>query len=298
MRIKPAFFSLFFISALTAQTITTVTVSTPTEFLKAIGPNKTIYLNAGDYDLTTATGVGSSYVTWEDEYDGSQILISNVTNMKIIGKGNARLLVSPAYTWVMKFYQCQNITLESYTMGHTQGGYCTGGVIYLDSCKNVKISNCKLFGSGTYGMNVYNSNNITVEKSDIYKCTYGLLILDNSSNINFTKTRFRETGEFDLITINNCKTVNFKTCVFEKNYSTSNYLFRIDTDYEYYDYSNTNKSTGVTVNTCTFRDNKLYYFSTDYGAVMRIGDNRYERNDFVAPTSTVNFTVPVVKYDY
>jgi parallel beta-helix repeat protein len=286
---KPAIIAVFFISLLTAQT--TVTVSTPTEFLKAIGSNKTIYLNEGDYDLTTVLGVGSTHVTWEDEYDGAQILISDVSNMKIIGKGNARILVSPQYTWVMKFYKCQNITLDSYTMGHTLGGYCTGGVIYMDSCKNMQVKNCKLFGSGTYGMNVYNSDNVTVEKCDVYKCTYGLLILDNSSNINFIKTRFRETGEYDLITITKCKTVNFKTCVFEKNYSSGSYLFRIDSDYDYNEFLGT--STGITINTCTFRDNRIYYFSTDYGTMIKLGDNRFERNDFTAPLPT-NYTVPTI----
>jgi parallel beta-helix repeat protein len=295
MNLKPAFICILFVSTLSAQT--TVTVSTPAELLKAIGSNKTIYLNPGDYVLTSVVGEGSSNVSWEDEYDGSQILISNVSNLKIIGKGTARVLVSPQYTWVMKFYNCSNVTLDNYTLGHTAGGSCTGGVIYLDSCKNVRVNNCKMFGSGTYGMGIYNTENVTVEKCDIYKCTYGLLQLSNSKNLLFTHTRFRETGEFDLITISACKSVTFKTCVFEKNgnntYSEYDYsyyyFFKIDDGYDYSYYGNGDQygiSSNISINTCQFRDNKIAYFTNDYGAALRLGDNRYERNAFSNPLPT------------
>ncbi len=303
MNIKPALFFAFFITTITAQT--TVTVSTPTELLKTIGSNKTIYLNPGDYVLTNAKGEGSQNITWEDEYDGGQILISDVVNLKIIGKGNARVLVDPRYTWVMKFYKCQNITLENYTLGHTQGGSCTGGVIFLDSCKNVKVSNCKMFGSGTYGMDIHTSENVTVEKCDIYKCTYGLLQLFYSKNILFTHTRFRETGEFDLISITGCDKVAFKTCVFEKNgipssyeYS-SYYFFKIDdTYYDSYDYEQTNvKSTNISINTSQFRDNKIAYFTNDYNNVLRIGDNKFERNSFTSPLPTANKSIVTNGYN-
>lgn len=294
MNLKPAFICILFVSMVSAQT--TVTVSTPAELLKAIGSNKTIYLNPGDYVLTSAVGEGSSNVSWEDEYDGSQILISNVSNLKIIGKGLARVLVDPQYTWVMKFYMCNNITLENYTLGHTAGGYCTGGVIYLDSCKNVKVTNCKMFGSGTYGMGIYNTENVTVEKCDIYKCTYGLLQLFYSKNLLFTHNRFRETGEFDLITIVGCNSVAFKTCVFEKNGNTSYdsydysyyYFFKIDDSYyDSYEYENTTgKSSNISINTCDFHDNKITYFTNDYGSALRIGINKYERNGFANPLPT------------
>ena len=288
MHLKSALCYLVFMSAISAQT--TVTVSTPVELLNAIGPNKTIYLNAGDYDLSSATGAGSSYVTWEDEYDGSQIHISGVSNMKIIGKGNARVLVTPQYTWVMKFSRCQNITLDNYTMGHVAGSNCIGGVVYMDSCKNMQVLNCRMFGSGTYGMMIERTENVTVEKCDIYKCTYGLLQLYESKQIYFIKTRFRETGEFDLVTINRCNDIHFKTCVFEKNFTggdySTYYFFNIDNAYDGY-----MGSYNVTINTSVFRDNNAYYFSYDPYSVLKIGDNRFERNYFTPPTPT---THPIV----
>ena len=176
----------------------------------------------------------------------------------------------------------------------------------MDSCKNVKVSNCKMFGSGTYGMGIYATENVTVEKCDIYKCTYGLLQLYNSSNLNFIKTRFRETGMFDLITIVSCKTVNFKTCVFEKNTGSTEYeyseyyFFKLDDGYyDNYDYEQTNiKSSNITVNTSVFRDNKIGYFTNDYSNALRIGDNKYERNNFSSPLPTATTNVVKVYNEY
>src|SRR5687767_11930938 len=177
---RSVFILLSCISFLSAQT--TVTVSTAEELIKAIGSNKTIYLNGVDFDLSDQHSVTTDFVSWEGEYDGSQMVITNVKNLKIVGKPNARVLVSPQYTWVMKFVDSENITLDNFTMGHTQGGYCTGGVVSLNNCTNVKITSCKLFGSGTYGMEINDSKNITLEKSDVYKCTYGLLLMNSSTN--------------------------------------------------------------------------------------------------------------------
>lgn len=290
MKIKLTAVVCLLSGSLLAQT--SVTVSTALEFLNAIGSNKTIYLNSGDYVLTAHVGEGSSHVVWENEYDGGQMNILDVTNLKIVGKPGSRILVDPQYTWVMKFNHCSNITLEGYTMGHTNGGYCTGGVVYLDSCANVKVTNCRMFGSGTYGMGIYRSNNIIVEKTDIYKCTYGLLQLGESQNVVFTHTRFRETGEFDQISLSGCKNIHFKSCVFEKNgvkaseyYDyTSYYFFKLGDNYYYETDISSSTSSNITINTCTFRDNTTASFSDDYNGVIRIGDNRFERNTFPVPS--------------
>src|SRR5687767_1742318 len=109
MLTRSVFISVCCIPLLTAQT--TVTVSTAEELIKAIGSDKTIYLNAVDYDLTGQFSVTTDFVSWEGEYDGSQMVITNVKNLKIVGKSNARVLVSPQYTWVMKFVDSENITM-------------------------------------------------------------------------------------------------------------------------------------------------------------------------------------------
>jgi len=310
MKYKISLFSLLIINLLNAQS--TVTVSNALEFLKAIGSNKTIYLKDGDYVLTNHVGDGSSNVTWEQEYDGGQMRIDNVTNLKIVGKQNSRILVDPQYTWVMKFVNCSNITLDTYTMGHTNGGYCIGGVVYLDSCKNVRLTNCRMFGSGTYGMGISNTSNVVLEKCDIFKCTYGLLQLNNSKDILFTHSRFRESGEFDLITITDCINVHFKTCVFEKNnivanesyYYETNYFFKLYSDYYYGDNLPPIKTYNITVNNCVFRGNYTENFTDDYWNILKIGVNHFDNNSFTKPLPTavkyepIRFKAPEIITDY
>lgn len=286
MKTKPIIFLCFTAQFLMAQS--TITVSTPMEFIKAIGSNRTIIVNEGTYILTDVAGTVTDYVSWQDEYDGPQLVVNKVKNLRIVGKNNPRLLVLPSYSWVMLFSGSSNVEVSGITMGHLQEGYCTGGVVKLDSCANVKLTKCNMFGSGTYGMEINGSSDVTVEGCDIFKCTYGLLILYNSSRITFNKTRFRETGQFDLITINNCPDVNFKSCVFENNmktvaYSSDAYFFSVDASY----YTRDEKMiTEVSINNCEFRDNWVYNFSQ---GLVRIGVNRFSGNSFSVPSPTANY---------
>lgn len=279
---------LFFIFSNFIMAETTITVSTPMEFVKAIGSNRTILVNEGTYVLTDVAGTITEYVSWEDEYDGPQLVINRVENLKIIGKNNPRLLVLPSYSWVLLFTHSSNVYITGLTLGHLQEGYCTGGVIKLDSCSKVTVQKSNMFGSGTYGMEINNSSDVWVNGCDMYKCTYGLLILYNSSRILFEKTRFRETGQFDLITINNCPDVNFKSCIFEKNFNTYSYsedAYFFSVDNSYYE-RNPAMVSEVSINNCTFRGNKISYFSI---GLVRVGINRFADNSFQTPTPTANY---------
>lgn len=267
---------------------TTITVSTPMEFIKAIGSNRTVIVNEGKYVLTDVAGTVTEYITWQDEYDGPQLVINDVKNLKIVGKQNPRLLVLPSYSWVLLFNRSTNIEISGITLGHVNEGYCSGGVIKLDSCSNIKLVKCNMFGSGTYGMEIDNSKDIQVQGCDIFKCTYGLLILYNSSNIMFTKTRFRETGQFDLISINQCPDVNFTGCVFERNFYTSQYssdAYFFSVDAGWYEGA-PGIASEVSINNCVFRENNVYNFSQ---GLIRIGINRFVANNFASPIPTANY---------
>ncbi len=294
MRVQTILCSALMLGSLSAQS--TITVTNTEEFLNAIGSNKTIVLKEGTYNLSDFEDKGSSQVTWLDDYDGKQPKISEVSNLKLTGKGNVRILVKPRYTWVFILESCKNVSMENITFGHTEGGYCSGGVIDLEYCENIKMTNCKLFGSGTYGIQMNYCRNVEVTGCDVYKCTYGLLILNYSKYIQFTKTRFRETGEFDLISIEDCDTVNFKSCVFEKN-TAGAYFFVIDNNYGY-EYEIAAQSTGITINTCTFRDNDVTQFSNDFRPKLMLGDNRFERNTFPKPLPTPTRAEKKNSYDY
>jgi len=137
-----------------------VHVSTVDELLAAIAPNTTIWLDKGDYDLTAAENYGKtpdgvSY-TWEQigQPGDYGLVIMDAENLILRGEDPAetRILTDPRYVNVLRFIDCEAPGLEALTVGHTEGAYCSGGVLRFDRCDRVTIGNCGLFGCGTVGV--------------------------------------------------------------------------------------------------------------------------------------------------
>ena len=81
-------------------------VSTVDEFLAAIGPDAVIYIDADYLDLSTASNYGSygsQYYYWEAQYDGPSLVISGVSNLRIVGqgKGKTEIVAIPRYADVL-----------------------------------------------------------------------------------------------------------------------------------------------------------------------------------------------------
>ncbi len=161
-----------------------VRVSTVDEFLAAIAPDTTVYLDEGLYDLSEAANYGaygSQYYYWVDMFDGPGLVISGVKNFSIIGadKDTTRMEALPRYVDVIRFDSCHNVSVHGITAGHTLGaGSCSGAVLDFIGCEGVDVRGCGLFGCGTYGVKAINSRDITVEENEIYECSYGAVQLN------------------------------------------------------------------------------------------------------------------------
>lgn len=260
-----------------------VVVSTPLELFKALKSDTEIELAPGTYNLSEVAGVYSSpNISWENKFDGYEPVISGLNNLSLFGKGKAKILIEPRYAWVMNFVSCSNLLFDGVTFGHTEAGYCRGGVLSFTACKNVRILNCNLFGSGTVGIQTQDSENITVNQCDIYECTYGLAYLYTSNNIIFTKTKFQNTGNFDLIEIGGCDKVTFSSCTFKGNYNSqyAPHFFSIDANLLYGDLPLL--STDITIQKCTFENNQVHKFVNSPQKVKLI-NNTFKNNLFENP---------------
>jgi hypothetical protein len=249
----------------------TVSVSTPKEFINAIGSNKLILMKAGVYNLTSVAGQETSEVSWKEETDGLEILISNVTNMTIEGTDSVTILVEPRYAWVLSFTKCSAIKLEHLVIGHTEAGYCSGGVVHFDHGSDITIDNCTLFGCGTEGLGLEFVKGFSFRKSTIKKCTYDLMTLNGCSDILFEDAIFRNTKEFDMVTLVDCNRITFSRCVFRNNSNGEfmPYLFNID-----------ETSEGIVVMNCTIADNDCHKFTTRRDA-MKLAGNKFSGNNFL-----------------
>ena len=190
-------------------------VSTVDEFIAAIGPDKEIILDAALYDLSTATGYGSSrseYYYWEDIFDGPGLVIQNVNNMTIRSNDGRMkkhtIAVVPRYADVLTFRSCSNITVSGFTAGHTkEQGSCAGGVLEFRDSDFITVDNCGLFGCGILGVQTQSCSNVTVRNSDIYECSQGGIEMRDTCNVTVENTAFRDIGGNQILLFHDCKNV-------------------------------------------------------------------------------------------
>lgn len=214
-----------------------VEIKNTKELLENIGPNKTLILKAGDYNLLEPQVIDNKYIKYEEVFDGIQITIRNLDNLTIKGEEGSKvqLLVEPRYANVLSFDNCNNIKIENIIAGHyPHKGSCTGGVLYFSSCKDVSIKNADLFGCGTMGIILDFVQNLVFDNSVIRDCSYGIMEMTQCKNIKFNQSDFRNCREFDLITVRISKDVEFNECNIHNNttenveYGCDSYLFHVD----------------------------------------------------------------------
>lgn len=192
-----------------------VHVTTVDEFLAAIAPDTTIYLEPGVYDLSTAAGCGvteTDRYRWDLCFDGPSLVITGVDGLTIEGAGAESVTIAavPRYADVLGFERCAGLTLRGFTAGHTEEkGYCTGGVLYFDLCDDAVIDGCALFGCGIMGITAGSCADMNVSNTEIYDCEYGAVTL-NDSNAVFDNCDIHDNGGPDFQLYNSTAIVDGK----------------------------------------------------------------------------------------
>ncbi len=167
-----------------------IKVSSVDGLLAALAPDTVIELEAGTYDLTTASDYGqdthSAYYSWNGAYDGFELVLQNMRNLTIRGAGKDETVLAavPRYANVLQFYGCQGINVEALTAGHTtEPGFCMGGVLSFDNCERVTVDACGLYGCGTIGVQARECHELTVKASEIYECSYGAVSVGSCRDV-------------------------------------------------------------------------------------------------------------------
>lgn len=221
-----------------------ILVNTPEEFINALGSNREVVVcNEEGFLLTPvieamiesgqlkefdrSSRAKQDGVMYEHETDGPQLILSGFKNLSIRSNADDRLAikVTPRYANVLTFISCENIKLKNLFLGHTEDGYCTNGVVGFDDCRNITIENCGLFGCGTEGIELRQSENFTMTNSEIFHCSYYIMHILGSKNVKFLNCAFYNNREYEQVTVDSsCENVLFDHCVFTKNKGT---LFNI-----------------------------------------------------------------------
>lgn len=274
-RLLPLFVLLFLLSSFSISSAE-ILVTNAQEFVQAIGPQRTIVLQPGDYDLSSVSDMSSQYYHFIDAYDGMELEIKGVSNLTIrgLGKMEAHLIARPQYGHVLRFRGCQGIIIDNIKAGHgPEKGYCMGGVLHFEGCRGIRINNCHLYGSGTEGLTFRQTQGVSVFKTIIKGCTYGILSAFQSQGITFSKCWFFDNEEFDLVNLSKSAQITFKKCKFRNNRASEYSLF-----------FNCHESVAISLARCTFEKNTTGYFANSKSTLKIKGakfiDNTFENSKF------------------
>lgn len=192
------------------------------ELLKAIGPDRIIQLTGTEYRLTECADLPDAknpYVRWEDAYDGPELTVCDVSNLTIRGAGKtpAHLVIEPRYAYVVHFVNARNVALDNVRAGHTEIGYCLGGVLYFESGGNVRVSRSVLYGCGTEGLRLEGVKGFSCRETTVKECSYYIMTLLDSADVSFAGTVMTDNAEFEGIRIAGCRNVLFDGCLIRRN---------------------------------------------------------------------------------
>ena len=260
------------------------TVTNEREFFAALGSNRTIVIAAdkhlnlsrvleNDEEFEGIRGrrwasnaqdfIGTEpLVVSESETDGRQLALVNIKNLVIRGEQNASIEVDPRYSYCIYYINCENCEVHNLTIGHTEGGYCSGGVIGVRGGRMFLVKDCDLYGCGTYGLDLMNTTDFTLMNSNIHDCTYGIMELRNSPAVTFTRCDFFSNREYTLIDSWDSPGLTFNDCRFFANWGDAP-LFHIDKTFYlnnckiYHPTQNLGTIDNASKQNCQFFDNPL-----------------------------------------
>lgn len=232
-----------------------ITVTTEEQFINALGNDRVVELgddvhlnlsNILEREEVFAGVPGRSWVTISkrdtggqpliiSEFctDGRQLVLRNFYGLVIRGKHNSSIEVNPRYSFCLSFVDCKECKVENLTIGHTEGGYCDGGVIGYEGCSRNFLFNCDLYGCGTYGIVARETGSLNVCGTNIHDCTYGIMELWDCLGVTFTDCDFFSNREYELITNRGSEYTMFFGCRFFANWAGAP-LFVSDNDIELY----------------------------------------------------------------
>ena len=263
------------VNAGAAEPLDRIRVRNVDELLSAIGSDRLIELSEGDYCLTEARSYGrdsySSLWYWQDSYDGYQLVITGVRNLCLTGAGAGRcsIVTDPRYANVLRFEDCIGLDISGLTLGHTPGeGFCSGGVLDFFRCEDVSVSECELYGCGTYGITASECAALSATGCSIHDCTYGALQAISCLDVRFTGGEIRHCGyskefekddwtAFDLLEARSC--TGFAVLNTEISDSRVQTLFH------------SSSSVGVLLSGCSVRGNTVGEPAYSWGGMFQVG---------------------------
>ena len=170
-----------------------IAVTNVDEFLRAIGPDRTIVLDAALFDLSTASDygiTGGEYYYWAGSHDGAQLVICDTSSLTIRAAADdakaTTLVATSGAVNVLSFRDCEDIQIVGFTAGHAvEPGTCSGGVLEFQNCGGIRIEEMRLYGCGILGVEARRCTSIQMRRTEIYECSEGAAQFFQCDGLNF-----------------------------------------------------------------------------------------------------------------
>ena len=287
--------------------IKNITVANVDELLSAIGSYTNITLLEGEYNLAQAGDYGQLTADkpyhWQEVFSTGEeaafeLMISGVDCLTLLAEGEVTISAVPRYANVLVLDDCEDVCLAGLTIGHTEEpGQCVGGVVKLNRVDKAIISQCRLFGCGTVGVNAEACTALQVVESEIYDCSYSAAQLSSCQNVLFNNCQVYDNtgfcGLFQLSASNACAVINSRITGNNSpmllDSSSSNNVYFAGNEVSGNDFGGWGlfniQSNPVTVEGCAFTDNQgSWYAETSSLPAVDAAGNELQGDDLAAMT--------------
>jgi 3D (Asp-Asp-Asp) domain-containing protein len=233
-------------------------VNNTTQLLEALGSNRIIHIQQGDYVLNdlnalpaearsnfnSTTDWSTFYSTDAYTYQGwgpgnkSEIALTlvNLRNTTFIGEGDVRFIVDNELVSVLRIENCAKLDFENIYMVHDVGGYCGANVLDMFYSDEIEFEYCVFDGSGEIGVLAEACYSAYFTNSDFTNCTNGAIDFSDSDAI-FDYCNFNNNSIYSsLVGAYGYSSLDFYDCSFTNNeanareISEETYLFYADDD--------------------------------------------------------------------
>ncbi|MBN2403967.1 MAG: right-handed parallel beta-helix repeat-containing protein [Coriobacteriia bacterium] len=205
-----------------------IKVANAAELLKAIGPDRTILLAPGTYDLTATVDkqARSPYIGWKQGHPQDPhrtMVIKDVRNLSLVGDKELRpvILVKSAGIEVLGLSNVSSVHLTDLRICHDPRiGNCSSAVLYIENSRDVRLSNTALYGCGSIGIQAKDVDGIHISDSIIDDCPDQAVTLKNCTNVRFVSSTITRCGNFGVLRLHDCGEVLFENCRIASSHCT------------------------------------------------------------------------------
>ena len=204
----------------------TFEVSTPDEFVRAIGSQRTIRIVTNRLSITNTSLTDTPHTRWHDAKGGRGLTIHGVKNLRILGIEKERSELSTrSDAFVLAFEKCFNVDLRHLSIRHERpAGDCKSAILGFNSCTNILIRSSGLHGCGTEGLTVSRVARFEVRDTTIRDCSIGIMSVQHSKNVLFKRCAFRNNGKLYGMDFRDTYDARFEDCEFVGNHSDNEFI--------------------------------------------------------------------------